>query len=222
MITIILTDITHLTPQDYDILYAQASPERQQKADRYLRQEDKLRCVVADALIRHAVKEALDLPHFQVEPDANGKPHLKDVEGFHYNLSHAGSYVAIAYGPTPVGLDIEQYRFDADTDALARRFYTPDEQICLRLLLPDQRKERFFQIWTAKESILKYWGTGLRRSLDSFSTLTIEKDTGIVLHHRKLEGHSLTLATKDPHCTIQSLDLHFHSQLRNTANDHRR
>lgn len=205
MIHIVYTDITQLTAQDYQELYHQASPDRKAKADRYLRQEDKLRCVVADALLRQAIMKTLSITDYQTQTDENGKPHLKDVEGFHYNLSHAGSYVAIAYGDTPVGLDVEQYRTDSNIDALSKRFYTADEQRSLSQTPPDQRRERFFQIWTAKESILKYWGTGLRRSLDSFSTLTAYQAFGLHLHHIPLNGHCITLCTTDPHYTLHPL-----------------
>ena len=205
MIRILYTDITGLTAQDYQRLYDESSPERKAKADRYLRQEDKVRCVVADALLRHAIAQTLPLADYRIHTDENGKPHLEGVEGFHFNLSHAGSYVAIAYGDAPVGLDVEQYRTDADIDALSKRFYTPDEQRSLDQTPPDQHRERFFQIWTAKESILKYWGTGLRRSLDSFSTLTAQQTLGIHLHHIPLDGHCMTLCTTDPDYTLHHL-----------------
>ena len=52
MIRILCTDVSVADEGIYEKLYERASAERKHKADRYLRYEDKLRCVTADALLR--------------------------------------------------------------------------------------------------------------------------------------------------------------------------
>ena len=67
-------------------LYEQAAAERKNRADRYLRQEDSDRCIVADALLRYALEGA----QHPVEQTPQGKPYLKDRPDFHFNLTHSG------------------------------------------------------------------------------------------------------------------------------------
>ena len=55
MIRILYADIASADESVYDRLYGTASAERKKRADRYLRVEDKLRCVTADALLRIAL-----------------------------------------------------------------------------------------------------------------------------------------------------------------------
>lgn len=187
----------------YRRLYERASPQRQQRADRYLRQEDKLRCVAADALLRWAVKQTLSLETFTVAADPMGKPFLEGVEGFHFNLSHSGRWVVIGYGTSPVGIDVQQILPDGAREGIARRFFTADEQDWLSHADGQRRTERFYQIWTAKESYLKYLGTGLRQSLDSFSVLPGLAPQGVNFHTIPLEGYSLTLCAAEAPQTVE-------------------
>ena len=65
----------------------------------------------------------------------------------------------------------EQIRAAAESLGFAVRFFTPEEQDYV-FEQPDRIQDRFYRVWTGKESYLKYLGTGLRKSLDSFSVLS--------------------------------------------------
>ena len=52
-------------------------------------------------------------------------------------------------------------RDDIDLEGIAQRFFTVDEQACLNSASPDEKKERFFYLWTRKEALVKAAGTGL-------------------------------------------------------------
>lgn len=195
MIHIACIDITALTSGDYETLYAAASSQRKQRADRYRRQDDKLRCVTADALLRRAVRQALGVTEFSVVSDACGKPHVENAEGFHFNLSHAGAWVVIAWGGSPVGIDVEQMRMDSGKEHIARRHFTAAEQDYVFAAEGDARAERFFTVWTAKESYLKYQGTGIRRPLDSFCVLSDR----LPLQSWRLGDCVLTLCAEEAH-----------------------
>lgn len=155
----------------YDILYRRADPERRQRARRYLRREDGLRCLAAGELLRQTVERTLGITEFSVVKDPGGKPRIDGLADFHFNLSHSGRRVVIAWGESPVGVDVQKMCMDAGKEALARRFFTPEEQDYV-FGQPDWIQDRFYRVWTGKESYLKYLGTGLRKSLDSFSVLS--------------------------------------------------
>ena len=69
MIDILCADISQISEADYARLFEIASPQRQVRANRYVRWEDKVRCVVADALVRYAVNTSLGISEFTVSQD---------------------------------------------------------------------------------------------------------------------------------------------------------
>lgn len=198
MIDIIYVDVSGVDDETYGKLYALADAQRKVRTQRYLRYEDKVRCVAAGALLRYAVKHCLGVDNFGINTDANGKPYVVGAPGFHFNLSHSGKWVVIAYGDTPVGIDVEEINSGADTQSIAKRFFSPDEQTHVLGC-----KERFYEIWTAKESYIKYVGKGLQMGLDSFSVLSLKDvrfspiDLG--------SGYRMTLCAKESPHTIKQI-----------------
>lgn len=173
MIHIGYLDISTLTEQDYQTLYVRATPQRQKRADRYLRKDDSLRCIAADALLRYATRQALGTDRLPYSQTPEGKPFLPGDHSFHFNLSHSGRWVVIAWGDRPVGIDVETVAMDDGKEHLAHRFFHPEEKDHLFAAQGQERAQRFFEIWTRKESYLKYLGTGINRSLSSFSVLSL-------------------------------------------------
>lgn len=164
-------DISGLDDPTYERLYQKASEDRKARADRYYSREDSQRCIVADGLIRYMTRQAFGLEGMTVERTAEGKPYLKDRENFHFSLSHSGRWVAIAWGPDPVGIDVERFRRKEKVEGIARRFFRDDEQSYLFSAEGQEWTQRFFEIWTKKESYLKVRGSGLAYSLNAFSVM---------------------------------------------------
>ena len=192
MIRILYTDISALDDAAYEMLYTRASPERRARADRCRCREDGLRCLAAEALLRLA----LGTDRYTVETGPWGKPRIREWPDFHYNLSHSGNFAVIAFGESPVGVDVERLRRDADIRALAARFFAPEEQA-----YAGEDRDRFFEVWTKKESYLKYLGTGLTGKLTSFSVLSPEP--GLRYFHARLpEDHVLSLCTREETWTL--------------------
>lgn len=201
MIRVICVDVSMVDQKAYNTLYEKASPERRRRADRYRKQEDSIRCVTADALLRYA----LGAETYTVEKTPSGKPYISGREDFCYNLSHSGSWVVIAFGDTEVGVDVEELQSNTDMEAITRRFFVPEEQ---KYIFEDKERQqqRFFEIWTGKESYLKYLGTGMEKTLTSFSVLSPE--LGVRIHHRRLPGGcSLSLCTTDDDYSFELLDV---------------
>lgn len=96
----------------------------------------------------------------------HGKLYLETGVPLFFNISHSGEYVVCAFSDTEVGADVE--KIGQERLAVAKRFFHPEEIACLSEASEQERTELFFRYWCAKESVLKYMGTGLSASLNSF------------------------------------------------------
>lgn len=187
MIRVACVDISSVDESLYRSLYEKASLQRRQRADRYLRQEDKLRCVTAEALL----KAMLGVDDDQTVKNAFGKPYIRGQQDVYYNLSHSGRYVVLAWGDTEVGVDVQRHDSVTDMEAVGIHCFTPDERLYIQ-----QDANRFYEIWTKKESFLKYTGKGFCAGLTSFSVL---KPEGKIRYFycTLSNAYSLSLCTED-------------------------
>ena len=159
-----------LTPIAIARLWAEASESRREQAKRYARNEDALRCLVGEALLRYALRQCGVDEHLTPNVAEKGKPYV-DAPQFHYNISHGGDYVVIAWGESEVGVDVEIIHRSVRWEAIARKHFTPSEQ---EIVFADRTDEmtlasRFTLLWTRKESYVKYTGQGLAGALSAFS-----------------------------------------------------
>ncbi len=100
--------------------------------------------------------------------DERGRPYLLDREGnrpVDFNLSHSNGHVACACVPAPhrVGLDVEEPVPPARAEGLIRRFCTDGELSLLdgrTLMANGAPRPDFTCLWTLREAIAKYEGTG--------------------------------------------------------------
>lgn len=189
MVQVYLTRIEEaLKDEEYEALYEKVSDYRRQKADRLKQPEDKIRSLIAGALFQYGLARffaggkagaggicqsvetaeaasAQKTQDFQVRLGNVGKPF---VDGVEFNLSHAGIYVAAAFGIRPVGIDVEGGR--EPSDRIASRFH-PRERDWYKMGDLDntiEKQSRFYRIWTAKESVMKRDGRGIAMGLNSF------------------------------------------------------
>lgn len=165
------------------------SPEEVQQADflegnrlaeRYVTSHGLLRLLLA----HYCQKEVSSI---QIESNFLGKPILND-QRVHFNLSHSDDGFCIALSSTSeIGIDLEKIRALDDLDQLIEANFTEKEEIYVRAV-ENRTLERFFQLWTVKESYLKYTGDGVRIdpktiefncSQDDFSISTV---TGLMDH----------------------------------------
>ncbi|MDG3044571.1 hypothetical protein OE903_14005 [Bacillus sp. B6(2022)] len=84
---------------------------------------DARRTLLGEVLIRHIIHEMYALPMEQIifETEGNGKPVVRQIPSFHFNLSHSGDWVVGAVDDAPVGIDIEEIK-PIDL-AIAERFF---------------------------------------------------------------------------------------------------
>lgn len=136
--------------------------ERKERLYRYLRKEDKARCLVGGLMMRYVLGGDYSGKLFF---GRNGKPYIKG--GVYFNLSHSEEYVALAVCSSEVGVDIELVR--PYSAAVAKKCYTAEE----REWLTKSDDRAFYKLWTGKESIMKATGMGFSLSPESFSVLPV-------------------------------------------------
>jgi 4'-phosphopantetheinyl transferase len=145
------------------------------RADRFVFELDRHRFVAARALLRTLLGRILSLPPASLEftYGSHGKPELTPAlagSGIRFNLSHSDGRALVAWShEAAVGADLERVRPVAYGDAVARRFFSDDEQASLRGLEGAAWDEAFFRCWTRKEAYVKAIGDGLHIPLRSFS-----------------------------------------------------
>jgi 4'-phosphopantetheinyl transferase len=83
--------------------------------------------------------------------------------------SSQNCYCACASRTQTVGIDIEINRHVKDLEALAERFFTPEEAQALATVPAETRDEVFLKFWTAKEAGLKSLGHGIVTGLNTFT-----------------------------------------------------
>lgn len=192
MVQVYAVNISNISQQEYEILYSKSSSSRKTRASNCRSRENAVCCITAEALLRYAFKKHLSLTAYELEYNIHGKPRLIGHEGVHFNLSHSGHWVVLAYGTGEVGIDVEKLQ-DERKVKVARRFYAEEEQ---RFVFSgeEEQLERFLEIWTAKESYLKYLGTGLQKPLNDFDVCTMQEPRFFT---RWLEGYCMTLCTTE-------------------------
>ncbi len=161
---------TDALPAETQALAAFLSPARREKIARARRDVDKRLLLAAGLTLDFALRA-----HGLCEKDAAialgeyGKPRLADRDDLHFSLSHSGSVALCAISDNELGADVEAPR--AIRDALLRRVCTEEEYAALSACAPEEKETLFLRLWTAKESFLKYLGTGLTRDARSFFVL---------------------------------------------------
>lgn len=90
-----------------------------------------------------------------------GKPFFPAFPQYHFNLSHSGTLALCALDEQPVGADIEIIR--PHHTNLARRICSAEELAWLEE--QNDTLSALCQLWTRKEALVKYRGTGLNMPL---------------------------------------------------------
>lgn len=199
MTTIYYCNISDFEPER-DIRYL--SDFRKAKMLNLTQPKDQLRSLVAGLMMSAFLGRDYDT---QIAYTKYGKPYLRNHNP-EFNLSHSGDYVVMAVAPRNVGVDVQQIR--TYHPGIIKKCLTPKEQDWLK---EQSGPEAFFQIWTGKESIMKYTGEGFRLNPSGFSVLPVENRTRMVfgeplyLFWHTLVDHIICVAAEDEDLQMQSI-----------------
>ena len=176
---VIINDTDSLSDDGYNALLPLVSPDKQARVKRLRHGRDARNSLLADVLARMEICRVTGLGNERLEFSVNrhGKPYLpetaEDGPGIHFNISHAGHYVACVIDDGPVGIDIEVIDKagvkTAERLKIAERFFSPGEKA---YITENRQNYRFYEIWTKKESRIKWEGKGLSKDLRSFCVLS--------------------------------------------------
>lgn len=163
------------------------SADERARADRFHFQADRRRFLTAHAGMRRLLGGCLGVDPGGVRFDysALGKPALAGaVAGrLSCNLSHSKTtaVLAIIAGDRPLGVDVESPRVVTQAGPIADRHFTVREAAGLHSLEGDAHGQRFLDLWTGKEAIVKLLGSGLHFPLTAFETPEASAATGEVV-----------------------------------------
>lgn len=192
---LILFDTSALKDKEVFLKFYEKMPkERKKKIDALKPEGSKRLCLGAGILLDMAVRDYLSEDSKDVyQPDdiqlpspfdheiltgPQGKPYIKDMEDFFFNLSHSGDMAVIAVSDREVGVDIQKLNHFNDS-LVDHVFNKEDLELADELMaeLTDtglggdtaQHDDISFdqvytRMWSMKESVMKHTGKGL--SLD--------------------------------------------------------
>lgn len=161
-------------PTESGVLLAQADilpPEEQERALRYKHAGTRKCYQVGHTALRLLLAHYLGVLYQELRFAYNehGKPILENVKDVHFNISHSADWIALAFvRSVPIGVDIEFARDDRKTDPIVKRFFHPQEAKVYQALFEEQKREFFYERWTAREAALKALGIGLTVETNDF------------------------------------------------------
>ncbi len=165
---------------EYQKAYENLSETAKTRVNRYKRDDDKKRSLLAQMLLSKLMSQ--NNIEAKLKYEENGRPVFENNEYF-LSLSHSGEVAFSAVSKSPVGIDVEKIRpiskslidrvcVDEEKDYVLCDFTITDEK---NIDDPDVMK-RFFEIWTAKEAYFKMKGSGIT-DLKSVNTLKLKKES---------------------------------------------
>ncbi|MDY0102164.1 MAG: 4'-phosphopantetheinyl transferase superfamily protein [Lentimicrobium sp.] len=140
------------------------------KINAFARSNDAQRSLLGEIMARHLLHKATGetLPDEPFITGEKGKPAHDGFRGIYFNITHSGDWVVVALSLCRVGVDVEKMR--KVPQGVAQRFFSEVENQWMDSATNEAgRKDIFFTLWTLKESFLKAIGTGLTKSLSSFT-----------------------------------------------------
>jgi len=206
MSTIHCFNLEHLTHSKYNLFKNFVSESRLKKANSFFFKRDAERCICSELLLLHVIYQKFNqIIDLEIEYNPYGKPALKNINNFKYNISHSGKWVVLATSNEEVGIDIEKKNLI--DKKMSQYFLTEKEFIWLNKKYANAKlREKFVQFWTIKESYIKYLGTGFSTDIKSFH-IAIEKDSDMILQGNIDHTVNFKTYTLDDHYYLSICEL---------------
>ncbi|MCH5348443.1 MAG: 4'-phosphopantetheinyl transferase superfamily protein [Oscillospiraceae bacterium] len=152
-------------------------------------------------LLSYVLKNYYNINSFKIEKGEHGKPYLKDIPEINFNISHCKGLIVCGISKNEIGVDAEYFR--KYNDKVMNRIFSSSEQEYV--YSSDDPCVDFFRIWTLKESLGKYFGTGLFSDLKKYPFYFVdgvpfcEKTNGTVFTQKILyEKWVVSVCAHDP------------------------
>jgi 4'-phosphopantetheinyl transferase len=133
--------------------------------------------LITRALVRTTLSRYTDVDpsHWQFDKNQYGRPEIHHSDGLpplRFNLSHTdGLIICGVVLKQDIGVDVEDTERKGAPLEIADRFFSAQEVHDLNQVPDSEKRERFFNYWTLKESYIKARGMGLSLPLEQFTFL---------------------------------------------------
>jgi len=135
---------------------------------------------------------APDSAQLEIIRTDKGKPGFTHPENpLCFSVSHSGGWWICVFSDESVGIDIQK-NDGRDVQKIAARYFSSQECTFLDHKGPDS----FYDIWSAKESYVKYLGCGIGSKFGDFSVVS---DEGM---KKEIEGIPLRKIKGFPQCSV--------------------
>jgi 4'-phosphopantetheinyl transferase len=147
----------------FDHFHAILSIAEKERAAAYLREQGSQRSIASRGALRMLLGKYLDMPpekiEFEKAPDH--KPFVRNTGNarLHYNVSHSGDWILIAFGENPVGIDVENIDHSFNFKEVLTTCFSADERGYI--VSSAQPSASFYTLWTRKEAMIKATAKGI-------------------------------------------------------------
>ena len=182
--------ISDINEEKLDKLCLSIDSEKRHRIERFINKKDKIRASIGEILIRSIIIRELNIENEYIKFGKNqyGKPYLQGYPDFNFNISHSEDFVVCAVDSKPVGIDIEAVKRIEYKD-IAKNFFTEREFNYIVKQKSDIQLNKFYEIWTLKESYMKCTGKGFSILLKSFSVYMDEYEDIRVIDDNQNENY---------------------------------
>ena len=124
---------------------------------------------------------ALDKEIFRVARTERGKPYFPELPQVKVSVSHSGKYWVCACSGEEVGVDLQEHvRMQGESEEeaavrfrkMAHRFFHPVEA----KFVDEDSYLRFFSVWAARESFVKYTGQGIDADFSRHCVIPVQEN----------------------------------------------
>lgn len=186
--------------ENLNLFSSYLSPNESERAQKYKRKQDVLRCIIARGTVRSVLSSMLSEKQDEIRIACNehGKPILSDHPTLQFNLSHSGDQMLLGVSHTvQLGVDIEFIDKTTNVMQIAKRHYAEAECQSLEGCDDNSRAAEFFEIWTRKEAYIKATGLGLGHMLNKLPTpAQAVADRWVVENIATTDGYSAAFAAQ--------------------------
>lgn len=158
----------------------------------------------AYALLAYAVRRRWNLDALPaIARGKQGKPFFPAFPNHHFSLSHSGRFALCVLDESPAGADIELIR--PHHPKLAQRICSEAELHWLES--QSIQDAALCQLWTAKEALAKYHGTGLTVPLRTLCPPLppVTEENGLLFHRIVTPEYSLCVCGQTPVSAVFSV-----------------
>ena len=161
-----------LSDRDWMDSLAQLPEDERLYIDRFKKEDDRHCRLIARQLLHKALDDhhldRIQMAHLKW--GKHGKPYLKSA---HFNISHSGREVLLAFSlDCELGVDVEKVR-KIEHQKFVKQFHEEELKDFEEAKIS---RDRFFEYWTRKESVIKAIGKGLKKPLIDFQV----RSTGLL------------------------------------------